>query len=502
VTAASAAAPVAIGPVRRWIRRTRAAHRDGGETASTLYFAVFFAAVVGSIFYDRVRVVVWPADPGASALAGVALLLTGFALLYVALRRLGPVALSRPATSWLLTAPVDRRRLLLPALWRATVPAALAGALGLLVLAGHVAPRPVPGHAEILLPVIGALAGVATVLVATAAQAAGRLPDRTAYLLLTAGLAGLVADSVLAAPRAAGWWPPDATLLAVAGALALVVAAGLTAVVRGLAATPNDRLLEAAVTAGTVADSAYGVEPSFLTDMVERRYWSRRRLRSTRLWRRVPVLVAQDLLLVRRRPGRLLRLAAAMVLPAVFAHAPGWLLAAAVLAGAVAAGGTSAAAVRTDAGNPVLLRLLGISSRQAVAQRLAVPVLLAALWSAGALTVLWALGAVPGGPWWALGVALGPAGAVAAVRRARAGFVDNGLLPVDTPMGSISTGPVLNALIGVDVLVLGLPAVVQFVAGGPLTWTAVAVQAAVSALGVWAYLRLTTSPHRVELPAG
>ena len=57
--------------------------------------------------------------------------------------------------------------------------------------------------------------------------------------------------------------------------------------VRRLATTPNDRILEASKTAGTLFDSAYGVEPSFVTEMVERRYWIHRKLRSRRLWRRV-----------------------------------------------------------------------------------------------------------------------------------------------------------------------------------------------------------------------
>jgi len=126
--------------------------------------------------------------------------------------------------------------------------------------------------------------------------------------------------------------------------------------VRRLAATPNERILEAAKTAGTLFDSAYGMEPSFVTEMVERRYWARRTLTSRRLWRRVPVLVAQDLLLLRRRPRRVLWAAGATALPALLAHAPGWLLGVAVLLGGLLAGGVTAGTIRTDAGNPVLLR--------------------------------------------------------------------------------------------------------------------------------------------------
>jgi hypothetical protein len=284
-----------------------------------------------------------------------------------------------------------------------------------------------------------------------------------------------------------------------AAALAVVVGAFLLVAVRGLARTPDARILDAAKTAGTLVDSAFGVEPSFVTDMVERRYWARRRLRSTALWHRLPVLTAQDLLLVRRRPGRVLFLAGATTLPALLGHAPAWLTAVAVLTGGMMAANTATATVRTDAGNPVMLRMLGLSSRQAVTQRLWVPGVLAALWSAASLALLRALGDLPPGPWWALGLALGPVGATAAVRRARVGFVQNGLLPIDTPMGQLSTGPALSAVIGFDALLLGLPALVQIAQHQRLTWLTVAVQGAVAVIGARGYLSATTADDRVDL---
>jgi hypothetical protein len=493
---------VAVAPVRRWIRRTQAAHSDRRETFGNFYFAVLFVLIVGGMLYRQLRAIFWPVEPNASELAGASLTLILLGVLYLALRRLGPLALSRPAASWLLTAPVDRRRLLAPSMRLAAVGAAVAGALGGIAIVGHVGPRPVPGRAEALLPAVGALIGVGALLVAMAAQAGrrwGTLLDNLSMLAVAAGLAGLVVDSAVQAPRAAGGWPHDAVLLTVAGALALVVAAFLATAVRQLARTPNERILEASKTAGTLADSAFGVEPSFVIDMIERRYWARRRLRSMRLPARLPVLMGQDLLLVRRRPRRLLWAAGATTLPALLSHAPGWVLGAAVLAGALVAAGTSTATVRTDAANPVLLRLLGLSSRQAIVQRLLLPGLLAAIWSAVALALLRVMDALPAGPWWLLGLTLGPVGAVAAVRRARVGFVDNGLLPLDTPMGTISTGPMLASVVGFDGLLFGLPALIAIATGGPLTWTTVLLQAAVAALAVRVYLSTTTSPDRVDL---
>ena len=493
---------VAVAPVRRWIRRTQAAHRERGETFGNFYFAVLFVAVVGGMLFRYLRAVFWPVEPGASALAGASLVPILLGALYLALRRLGPLALSRPAVSWLLTAPVSRRGLLAPSLRVAAVGAGVAGALAGMAIVGHVAPRPVPGRVEALLPAAGALTGTAVLLVALAAQAGrrwGDALDRAAQVLVAAGLAGLVVDAAVGAPRAAGGWPADPVLLTAVGTLALVVGAGLLLAVRRLALTPNEQLLEASRTAGTLADSVFGVEPSFVLDMVERRYWARRRLRSARLTRRLPPLVAQDLLLVRRRPARLLAVAGSTALPALLGGAPGWVLGLGVLVGAFVAAGTSTATVRTDAANPVLLRMLGLGSRPAVIQRMLVPGVLAAVWAAGSLSLLRVLDVLPAGPWWLLGLTLGPVGALAAVRRARIGFVDNGLLPLDTPMGTISTGPVLASVIGFDGLLFGLPALVVVALGDPLSLTAVLIQAVVAAFGVRLYLSLTTSADRVDL---
>ena len=85
------------------------------------------------------------------------------------------------------------------------------------------------------------------------------------------------------------------------------------------------------------------------------------------------------------------------------------------------------------------------------------------------------------------------------MRKARTGFVDNGLLPLDTPMGSMSVGPLISAFAGFDVLLLGLPTIVQVAQDGPLSWTGVVVQGAVAVIGARAYLNATTDTGRVEL---
>jgi hypothetical protein len=185
----------------------------------------------------------------------------------------------------------------------------------------------------------------------------------------------------------------------------------------------------------------------------------------------------------------------------LLSHAPGWLLAVAVLLGGLLAGSVGTGNVRTDAGNPVMLRMLGLNSRQAATQRLWMPLVLAGVWYTAALILLDILNDLPAGPWWALGIALAPTGAIAAMRKARAGFVRNELLPLDTPMGTVSPGPLVNSVVGPDVLLLGLPALLEIAQGHPLSWTTVLVQAIASVAGARAYLSGTTSPDRVELTA-
>ncbi len=489
--------------LRRWVRRTQSSHRERGATAGNIYVALLTVAVVGGMLHKQLQKVFWPVVPTFSALAGASLVAVAVGLIFLAMRRLGPLGLPRPAASWLLTAPVSRRRLLLPSFWLAAVLAAGAGALIGVATGGHVAVRGMPGGEVVLLPVTGALIALVLLLAALAAQAGGfwtRAVDRLAALLVVGGLAGLVTDSAVHAPKLTRDVPPPTADL-VAGGLAVVVVILGTVAVGRLAATPNDRILESSKTSGTVLDAAFGVEPSFVADMMERRYWAGRRLRSRPFNARLPILVAQDLRLALRRPGRLVWTIASAGVPVLFAEAPHIVLGLVVLIGGMVAAGLSTASVRTDAANPMMLRALGVSSRQAILQRYWVPGVVAAVWYTLALSLLSALGDLPRGPWWALGIALGPVGAVAAVRRGRVGMIRNDLLPLDTPMGTVSPGPFVNLAVGLDVLLLAAPVLVQLHQFTPLGWTLVGVQAVVGVVGARAYLAGTTAKDRVELKA-
>jgi hypothetical protein len=494
--------PVALGPVRHWIRARQNASRDGGSLLGNIYFGALLVAVLVGMCWPMIRAVFWPQAPSGTVLTAVAVPLTCAGVLHLALRRLGPLAVSRPAASWLLTAPVSRRGLLAPSAMIVAAVAAGAGAVVGFAVVSQVTARPAQVGAVVLAALGAALPAFAVAVGATVAQRrAGwaRGADLTAYLAVVLGMAGVVVD------RTAG--PPDTGLrlqqtpigYAVAGLAVVVAVLGVVAY-RRLDRTRPETILAAAQATGTVADATAIGQPSFVTDFAERRHWAGRRWRSAPLLRRLPVLTAADLRVLGRKPQRLVWVAAATLLPAVFTESTGWLPATTVLLGAMFAAATATAGVRTDAANPAMLRILGVSARQAVLDRVWLPIALASVWGAGALLLLTALGGMPSGPWWALGLALGPAAAVGAVRRARMGLVQNGLLPLDTPMGSIETGPVLGAVTGYDLLlVFGLPTLILVGIGNTLTWTGVLTQAVVSTAGLALYLGASTSTIDADL---
>ena len=387
---------VPLRPVRRWIHSRQTAHRERGATLSNIYFAVLTIAIIGAMLHEQIADIFWPADPGLSALSAISLATVCAAVLHQALRSLGPVTLSRPASSFLLTAPFSRRRLLLPSVQLTATLSAVYGAAAAFAVLGHADARDatpaVLVTSAVLALIIFCLAGFAQ---AASHRSWSRLADRLASLALTLGLAELVVE-------AAGWTPPTlpnrltaTTVVPATVVLTLIAATGLTVLVRGLARTRNDRILESAKTAGTLFDAAFGMEPAWVTDMVERRYWAHRRLRTTRPPARLPVLTGQDYLLALRRPGRLARLLLGTAAPLILTSAPGWLLGVVVLVGAMIAAGTTTATVKTDAGNPVLLRMLGLTSRQALRQRFWVPAVLATVWATVAMALLQLTGALP-----------------------------------------------------------------------------------------------------------
>ncbi len=474
----------------------------------TVYMVVLAVAMAVALLGPGLGRTLWPAAPVVDPhpLTIAALVGVGGAGLSAALRRLGPLVMSRPDASWLLTAPVGRRGLLLPALVRTVLAAAAVGIAAAVVCVGRLATRPVDRATLLGWAALGAAAGTLIALAAVRSQRepgwARRWDRLVAALLLGSGAAALVAPVVpappIAAPAAPVLW--TAVLAAIAAAIL-----GTSVVVRRLDDFPGRRLREASNLVGSYLDAAYTVEPSYLSDLRERRSWRGRPLRSAPVRRLpgLPIEAIHDLLVLRRKRRRLGWLTAAALLPAMLAGSPGWVLVSVLLAGGMISAGTTLDAVRRDSAQPALLRLLGRTGRQVVTARLLAPAILAATWSGLALAALALRADLPPGPLWALGLAVGPAVAVAALRRARARPIDNSMPLVDTPMGAYAPGPLIWLFTGLEgLVVLALPTVVallQGVASTELGWGRVLIQALLSALGVAAYLTLATDRNRTVI---
>ncbi|MEU5562107.1 DUF6297 family protein [Micromonospora musae] len=491
-THAPAPTPAAPADVRRRLRRMRVA--AVGRVDPSSVYCVLLAIVMAVVLFGRpLGVVVWPADAAGLSvpvLVGAGLVLLAF---LGVLRRLGPVVVSRADATWLLPAPVPRRTLLTPALLLTALSATVVGGLVGLAVAGRAAERPVTSAVVVAAVAGGATIGLLLALLAVHAQTrprSGRAVD------LIAGIAAAALVAVAVHERLTGGYalpgdvlPPASVILVAAGVALPLVLAAVVSVWWRLDRWPTHRIAETSAATGSYADAVFAIEPSFISAQSSRRYWRNRTgIRTSRLLRdrRVPPLVAQDLLQVRRKPGRLLWLVGTATAPAVVADGPVWLLIGIVLVGALAAASVTGEATHSDASNPAALRLLGLTFRQVYAQRLVVPAGIAALWGAIALGAAQATGALSG-PWWALGLAAGPAAAVAALYRAKISANSLGHIFIDTPAGAFPSGLLLWLVNGVDVVaVLGLPMVIALVterAPEHLSWSSVLVQAMLSVAG-------------------
>ncbi|WP_245736942.1 DUF6297 family protein [Micromonospora pattaloongensis] len=482
------AAGTSAPQVRRWIRQRQIA-ANGRVEPTTVYSVLLALAMAVALVGQPALALVWPAGSSSSvsAPATVGLALLGF---YGVLRQLGPVVVGRGDATWLLTAPVPRRTLSAPAFLLTVTAAVLVGVLAGVAVAGHAATRPV-SPAQLLTTVAGGCA--ATFALACAAvraqrtRAAARIFDTAGSLAAAALLAALVGAQVVPEPSPQPSLPATTpTTLVVSLAAGIAAAIGLARAWAGVDRWPIHRIIEASAITCAYADVVYAAEPSFLSELSTRRFWRNRTgIRTSGLLRRrgIPPLLAQDLLLVRRKAGRLPWLAALAAAPAALADGPLWALIMLFLLGAMAAAGLCGEPTHSDAANPSMVRLMGLSRRQVAVQRLVMPSLLAASWAALAMAGLQVAG-VLSGPWWILGVATGPAAALAAMQRARASASSIGSTLIETPFGAFPSGMLLWLVNGIDVLaVLTLPVMVAVTSSRELAWHAVLAQAAVSALG-------------------
>ncbi|GAA3936372.1 hypothetical protein GCM10023085_17240 [Actinomadura viridis] len=469
---------------------------------------VIAAPAVGTVLSSVPREV----DP-SRACAGVALLALLLAGALSAARAFGPVALPSADAAWLVLSPLPRRGVLartaLILVGVSVVVGAVAG-VGLLTVLGT--------RDQVVLRLLAALVlGVATMTggmsAAVLAQASERwdawLTGAITVIVVSAGIAAIMSFGPGRHLAASAVSAPPSAVLAAATASA-VLATGLA--VRAwtvLGRIPARAVLDASTRTGHAAAAAVVMDPGALTWIVEDAHWRGRSVRSRpwpsglaggRLPARVrgPLAVAwQEWRRLARRPARVVLLASSTLLPALAARAAPEaaggdvpVVAGVVLGvGALAAAAAATTGARRDGDDPALARLLGVGPRALLAARAVLPALLGGGWLVAALTVLGAAGALPAGPWWLLGAACAPALAAGALRMARRRPVDHAMPVLSTPVGALPTGPVLWALTGVDVAVLGcVPALTAF-AGGMSTGL-LAAQAVWGAAVLAAYLGL------------
>ncbi|MFE3448043.1 DUF6297 family protein [Nonomuraea sp. NPDC059194] len=502
----------------------RAFVRSRGRAPASLldrYVALFALAVAAAV----------AGNPVSSALAGlagrvevaqvgpgVALVVLAYAGFVAAARAAGPVVVTAADAAWLLLSPLDRpgvlgrtgRVLLL-------VSVVVGAGLGLGLLAVLGAPDQLVWRlmAALVLGVSASVGGMALAVLGQASQSwhAWVTAGLVALLVVAVVAASGQARGVLAAVAAAPLPAVTATASAVALTSTLLIRRAWTA----LARIPSRTILAASTRAGHVTTATVTLDPGALTWIAEDNHWRARSLRS-RPWPSLPwpffsagspspawlriargpgrlagpfALAWQDWVRAARRPGRLAAMLATAALPAVLAGAGGAPAAvgASVLAGALAMAAGATSGARRDADNPSLARLAGVGHPQALAARALLPALLSGVWTATALTGLSLAGWLPAGAWWLFGPLAAPAIAAAALRMARRGPVDHSMPVIDTPGGAIPTGPLIWALIGVDLAVLGsLPAVVALVSQPHAIGGFLAAQAALGAAVLVGYV--------------
>lgn len=428
------------------------------------YVAVFCVilaiAVAGQPIASALGGLARRTDP-AQAGAGLAVIGLAFAGFLTLARTLGPVVLSAADVSWRLMSPLPRRTVLGRSALVLLVLSVLGGlALGVALVAVLGAPgQPVVRLTAFL--VLGVCAGVGGMALALLGQAFPAWDGRLqAVIALTLAVSVLVAVLGAGPGRHLPAWvtvAPAGVAAGVAAAAAVVTASLARPAWAALGRMPARAILAASARTGRVAQATVLMDPGALSWVAEDNHWRGRTLRS----RRWPVpgiwaLAWQETRRASRRPLRLAVLAGATLLPALAAGA-GLPTVATVLpaTGALAAAVFVVAGARRDGDDPALLRLLAVSPRAALAARALPSALTGAAWLGTALGGLVLTGALAGGPWWPLALACGPALAAAALRMAGRRPVDHALPVLPTAIGALPTGPLVWALTGVDLALLG-----------------------------------------------
>ncbi|MFI0355368.1 DUF6297 family protein [Actinomadura sp. 9N407] len=461
-----------------------------------------------------------PARAGAG-LALIALLVAGS---LAAARAFGPVAVSAADAAWLVLSPLPRRGVLARTLLVLGVVCAVGGAavgLGLLGALGASDELPLRLLTAVVIGTAWTLGGMSAAVLAQAWQTwDGRLV--TTIIALAVAAVAVTAMSMGPGQGSLAWIAsaPVAAWSAAATASAAVAAALTGRAWTAVPRIPARAVLDASARTGNVTAAVGVMDPSSLTWIAEDAHWRSRVLRS-RAWpsrlRGVAAVAWLDWRRLARRPGRLALVAATPVLPVLAARAGGGTSGALIVlaVGALAAAATGTAGACRDAGDPALARLLGSGPRALLAARAVLPALLGGAWLTLALAALDLSGSlnIPGsldisgsggplrtpGPLWLLGPLCAPALAAGALRLARRRPIDHAMPALDTVIGMVPLGPVLWALTGADIALLGCLPALTAITGG-VTAPLLAAQA-VSGAAVLAALCFKVPAHGARLAA-
>jgi hypothetical protein len=525
VTAADEDAAVSVAAVRSFLGKHR---RRNWLDWYALGFGLVFAAIYGSDFLatplSRLSGSAGHAAAthaaATQAVAGAGLVIGVGAGLLLLAQALGPLALSPADASWLLLTPLARRGILrrsaLAIALLAAVAGALLGVLGL-AMAGpylQLAKSGLPGTWLFLSAVAGAGCCLAAVAVEALAQP-GQRPRAVIRAVCLAVAVLAMAGSV----AGARWSALTRAVTAVFGGLttpvfdtAALVSLTLAAVAwlllwLRLASFPASVLRSDSARSGRALLAAQFLNFSLLFWIAEDNHWRGRLLRS-RPWPKLPPVLALawvDWRRLGRRPGPLGVLAVATVIPALLGIAVTGrvrpdLIAAALIAGALAAGSQGTTAAKRDQDDPALRRLLGVDAGQALVARAVLPSLLSGCWLALALTVLCAAGALSGWLWPLLGLIAGPGVAAAVLRLARTARINPADRGPDTPMGSTPPWLVSRAL-SLVVAAIGAAPLIGALLKGEAHATVIIDQCAASVIVLWVYLMIARALSR-QMSAG
>jgi hypothetical protein len=519
VSVAPADAPSAdeatVAAVRSFIRgHRRSSWLDWYATA----FVVVLVAVSLSDFlaepFSRLTAHAGAEIPAQTAV-GAALVVGAAAGLVMLGQALGPLALPPADASWLLLSPLDRRDVLRrPAAATAAVSALAGGLLGVLGMA-MAAPYLRQGQHRLLgiWLLLAAISGagflLAAVGVAVLAQPwrrwRRRLRAACAIVAVAAAAAAVTAERWTALSRAVTTWFAEMSTgtagVFTAAALAAACAAAALAW-QMLPRFPADVLWTDSARAGTTRMAAAFLNLPLLTWIAEDNHW-RGRLLASRPWPRLSpafALAWADWRRLARRPALLVAVAVGTLAPAlagaaVTGHARGWTTAAALLAGAIAAGTQGTTATRRDTNDPTLRRLLGVSAGEALTARAVLPALLSAAWLTLALALLVSTGVLHGWLWPLLGPVAGPGVAAAALRIARTAPINPAEQGFDTPIGTTPPWLVTRTL-SVLVGFIGAYPALKAVAAGHVHGGTFIAQLVLSAVVLGGYLMLAEAQRR------